>query len=166
MTDYEKEIIKNIALGKISQADGLKELRLTESKIKDFTLASLNIGYETHDSDAIAWTLYFGSGTMSSEEFVHIFCKLIVEDWHVSHENIALLLQEIKSPNSIECIRDAIFVADKFDYYDNGAAFIRKCCFALGDINTERSWSILNELTKSKNQLIKKAALEQMKINR
>jgi hypothetical protein len=167
MTDFEKETIMNLALGKITKDDFLKTLDISESMLEEYTLTSLQNGYKEKDRDAIEYTFYFGYDVSYSERFIDILNKLMIEDWHICHEDIARLLQKLKSPDSIDYLYKAIFVADKLWYlpFDMSGALIRKCCFALGDIDTERSRQILKVLTSSENDLIKEAALEQTGIN-
>ena len=167
MTDFEKETILNHALGKITYSDFLKAMDIDESRIEGYTLESLENGYQEKNSDTIEFTLYFGYNIASSEKFMPILNKLIVEDWHISHEDIASLLQVLKLPDSIDYLYKAIFVSAKLEYLpgDMSGALIRKCCFALGDINTMPSREILKNLSNSDNSLIREAAMEQIEIN-
>src|SRR5688572_8448783 len=71
-----------------------------------------------------------------TNKFSEIFCKLLQADWHYCHENIALILQGIKDPTTVNCLFEAAEL--HFDYldYDDGFAFARKCTWALADIGT------------------------------
>lgn len=167
MTDFEKETILNFALDKITYNDFLKAIDIDESMIEEYTLKTLANGYQDKNSDTIGYTFYFGYNNVRSEKFIPILNKLLVEDWHKSHEDIARLLQALKSPDSIDFLDRAIFINAKLEYLpgDMSGALIRKCCFALGNINTVRSREILKNLSNSDNWLIRNAAMEQIAIN-
>lgn len=155
----------NFALGKISKPEFLTEMNLNEDEFERYVLDSLQRAYDAKDSDTIEYTFHLGYDLSSSERFVIILCKLLVADWHMMHEDIARRLQDFKSPDSIDCLYEAILKANKLAYleYNEGEAFIIKCCYALNDINTTYSHEKLKELAKSESPIIQKAALHQIK---
>ena len=74
-----------------------------------------------------------------SEKFVDILCKLTKEEWHGKHEDIVFYLQQLELPSTIDCIYE--LATSNFEKYrwDDNFALVRKCCFALGDINTPKA---------------------------
>lgn len=94
-----------------------------------------------------------------NKSYTAFLCQLLAENWHHSHEDIVMLLEKIKDPESVDCIYNASsFVID----YDDGRSLAKKCIWALGAINTEYSMSKLEQLSHSDNIIIKEAAIMQI----
>ncbi|AMD95605.1 hypothetical protein [Leptotrichia sp. oral taxon 847] len=95
-------------------------------------------------------------------EFVKTFCKLSKEEWHDEHETIASIFQWIHLPQTIDCIYE--LATSNFEKYrwDDNFALVRKCCFALGDINTPKAKEKLELLLQSEEETIREHAMEQL----
>lgn len=94
-----------------------------------------------------------------------ILCNLLELKWHYQHENIARVLQNLKSPKSVEFLyRTAL---DKFDYlaYNNSTALAIKCIWALGDINTRKAKEKLQLLEQNGETTIRENATKQLNRN-
>ena len=89
--------------------------------------------------------------------------ELLLESWHYKHEDIASLLQDAKSPTSIDALNKAVMT--KFDYldFDDAYALAVKCIWALGGIGTSEAKDKLTEFSKSDNRVIKENAIKQLK---
>lgn len=90
----------------------------------------------------------------SIEPTTEFLCKLMVEDWHIEHEDIATTLQWRKDPKATETLYQAATM--KFDYlaYNDSHAFARKCIYALGDINSAESIDKIRKLTQVNDETI------------
>ena len=97
-----------------------------------------------------------------SEKFVDILCKLTKEEWHGKHEDIAIYFMEMELPSTVECLYK--LATSNFEKYrwDDNFALVRKCCFALGDINTPKAKEKLELLLQSDEEMIRKHAMEQL----
>lgn len=89
--------------------------------------------------------------------------ELLLESWHYRHEDIASLLQDAKSPTSIDALNKAVMT--KFDYldFDDNYALAVKCIWALGEIGTPEAMDKLTKLSKSDNKIIRDNAINQLK---
>lgn len=89
--------------------------------------------------------------------------ELLLESWHYRHEDIASLLQDAKSPTSIDALNKAVMT--KFDYldFDDSYALAVKCVWALGEIGTPEAMDKLTKLSKSDNKIIRDNAINQLK---
>ena len=83
--------------------------------------------------------------------------------WHTQHENIASILQELKAPESVDCLYQAAVVDLDYLDYDEAYALAVKCAWALGAIRTEQAKEKLHMLAKSENPVKRDAALYQLK---
>ncbi|ROP59945.1 PBS lyase HEAT-like repeat-containing protein [Enterobacter sp. BIGb0383] len=92
--------------------------------------------------------------------------SLLLESWHYKHEDIASLLQDAKSPTSIDALNKAI--VKKFDYldFDDSYALAVKCIWALGEIGTPEAIDKLTKLSISDNDVIRDNAINQLKRHR
>ncbi|RKO80839.1 hypothetical protein C5E04_16525 [Pectobacterium parmentieri] len=87
---------------------------------------------------------------------------LLLEHWHYKHEDIASLLQDIRSESSVECLFKAIQEDYKYLSFDDSYALAIKCIWALGGINNENAKSKLSELCQSDIAIIKSNAENQL----
>lgn len=109
--------------------------------------------------------LYIPSWFNLQSDFVKYYNLFLIEKWHHNHEDIIAILTSIKSETSIPYINAAIKMHFKYlDLSDtNYASFIRKCMWALADINTEESIELLKIYLESENPVIKQYADEQLR---
>lgn len=94
---------------------------------------------------------------------VPLLCQLIVEDWHEEHEDVALILQQTKSPMAVESLKRAAQL--RFDYllqWNNLHEFQRKCTWALADIGTSQAKEALQHLRSSTDQMLASYAEERV----
>lgn len=89
--------------------------------------------------------------------------ELLLNSWHYKHEDIASLLQNAKSPTSIDALYKAIMT--RFDYlnFDDSYALAVKCIWALRDIGTPEAIDKLTQLSKSDNEVIRCNTIHQLK---
>jgi len=91
--------------------------------------------------------------------YTELLCELLMEKWHFSHEDIIMLLEELKDPVSIECLYSR---ALEIPEYDDGRSIAKKCIWALGAINTIASKQKLNLLKDHEDTIIKEEATKQI----
>jgi hypothetical protein len=97
-----------------------------------------------------------------NDKLVPIFCKLIKETWHNSHEDLALFFEfSVKNPDCIDDVIAAMHIKCNY-WHDDGDAFIRKCAYVLGNLETPYAIQKLEELTNDDNEIIRKYASLQL----
>lgn len=96
------------------------------------------------------------------EKMDDILNQLLMCDWHMQHENIAMLLQRLKSPSSIEALYETAIKEYEYLEYDEAHALAVKCIWALGDIGTELAKQKLQLLLNSNIPVIKENAQKQL----
>lgn len=96
------------------------------------------------------------------ERFVDDLNKLLLSDWHHSHEDIVLLLEEISSDKSIEYLYDAIDLHPQYLAWDDNYAFEVKCVRAIYYIGKEKAFPYLEKLCKHSNEVIREMAKRQI----
>lgn len=95
--------------------------------------------------------------------FTLILCQLLDLTWHNRHEDIAMLLGEIKDPLTVDCLYKASEL--QFDYldYDDTYQFARKCIKGLVAIGDENALNKLKLLSKSNVEIISSYAKKELK---
>ena len=104
----------------------------------------------------------FGLFPKYSLDFVDIFSKLAKEEFHEEHEDIASYFQSLHLAQTIDTVYE--LATSNFEKYqwDDNFALVRKCCFALGDINTPKAKEKLELLLQSEEETIREHAMEQL----
>ena len=171
---YEKEVDKLIKLiydywikEKITKKDLDSSFSFTDEKKVEIIKEGFMQAIHEKNSDKIEYLTTsistFKLFPKYSLDFVDIFSELSKEEFHEEHETIASYFQRLHLPQTIDCIYElAISNFEKYRWDDN-FALVRKCCFALGDINTPKAKEKLELLLQSEEETIREHAMEQLK---
>ena len=165
MNAIEKELINKLAAGKLSRDAFLNQYPVNLKKDEGYIINGLKTAYGSQNSEDVEYFLSlvsFHNGWNTDSEYAFIFSKLLTEEWHFSHENIASLLQGSKNPATVDCLYNACFLQLDYMDYDDTYSLARKCIHALGDINTEHSIEKLKLLATSDIPIIKEKAEKQL----
>lgn len=163
MKKEEKNLIKKLMSDSISKEEFLLQFPLRIGTERHYFLDKIEKVHRQKNADDLDDLLFLCfSFELFDGEYVLILCKLLIENWHHSHEDIVMLLQSLRDPRSTESLYQAATM--KFEYlnYDDTYALAVKCCWALGDINTDLSREKLKILAKSDNKIIKDNAIFQL----
>jgi len=90
-----------------------------------------------------------------NNRYTKLLCNLLNADWHEWHEDIVMLLDEIKDPESIDSIYE---IALKIPDFDDGRSLAKKSIWALGSIGTIKAMGKLKILSENEDPIINKAA--------
>ena len=176
MTENERETVLKMAVAyntDFAMQDENKVKRIKEKFINDFTvdvtkepeyvLQLLETAYlEQKASDVECSLIIGGMFSLISVEYTDIMLKLLKEDWHFCHEDIASYFQRFKIPEAVDLLYETSLRQFEYLEYDDFFALAVKCIWALGDINTKESIDKLKLLAQSNNEIIKKNALNQL----
>lgn len=100
-----------------------------------------------------------------TRELVPTLCELVVEDWHEQHEDVVLVLQELRDARATEPLfRAATMRFDHLDRWNNLREFQRKCAWALADIGSNDARAYLGELSRLDDE--KLAGYAQRRVDR
>lgn len=145
-----KTLINSLYSGKIDKEEFLRsyfESGLTNEK----DLISLfQKGIANKDLDVIEEVLVLLSiGSFNLNLFVSDLCNLLLTDWHYKHEDIVMLLKEIKDSSTVDCLYKAAELYFEYLDYDDTYQLARKCIKVLSAIGNENAISKLWLLSKS-----------------
>ena len=151
--DYVYEILKWML-----RQDLLRKYPVDPRKDPEHLPALLRDAAQRRDENQVEAAMLLGFEFGFSRSCLPGLHALLMEDWHISHEDIAMVLQEMHDPSSIDVLYRAAQL--QFDYlsFDEAYALGVKCCYALGDINTTEGDEKLRLLAELDNPVIAKAA--------
>lgn len=106
----------------------------------------------SHDEDELEAALALGFRFGLFPDWAPALCRLLVEPWHHSHEDVALALEELRDPSTVDCLYEAALM--KFGEEDEFEAFAVKCIWALYRIGTPEARVKLELLAQSDNPIV------------
>ena len=110
---------------------------------------------KNHNADLIECLITIGYVLEDEKPFIDFVHNIITEPWHRSYEEMAHFLQSKKKPESVDFLKNAM--QKKYAYlelYGTGTRqFINQCGDALWSIGTDKAITVIRELSKS-NDLI------------
>jgi hypothetical protein len=100
----------------------------------------------SRDEEALEDTLNACFAVEHAESLVPHLVRLLKADWHFRHEDVASLLQRIRSPAAVASLIEAATLKFPYLQYNNSLAFARKCVWALADTGTVEAREGLRKL--------------------
>lgn len=164
MKKEERNLIDKLMEKNISNSNFLEQFTVNVLVDHNYLIKLLEEAYMYKEADDVEYCLYVGFVfELFSNDYLPILCKLLEAPWHCQHEDIAMILQKLKSPDSVEVLFKTTFA--RFDYldYDESFALAVKCIWALGDTRTKEAKEKLRILARSDNKIIKDNAEFQLK---
>jgi len=137
MDTEQSNLITDLYRGKITKTEF--EKRFPGGISGSFFTEHIKSAYEQCNSEALEDILFLGfSFSLIGPEHCQIFCDLLFEPWHISHEDLAEALQDLRVESSIDSLYRA--ARCKYDYFtDDGEAFAIKCIWAIHDMDSLQS---------------------------
>jgi len=155
--------IKELMLENIHPEEFLILEKLNEDNIGENVCKQLIKATDEKDLLRVDNLIYLiFSFKLFDEMFLELLNNLLACNWHKQHENIAMLLQKLKSPSSVEILYETTTKEYKYLEYDEFYALAVKCIWALGDIGTKQAKEKLELLLKNNNNIIKENAQKQI----
>ena len=135
-------------------------LRRFPSAVVDGKLASglLEEAWRIKNPDDLGCALTIGATFGFAADQIDILCSLLEENWHFSHENIVITLDEFRSPRAVNTLFRATQWIPEYLDYDKTRALAVKATFALGNIPGAESRSKLEVLANSHDEVLRKGA--------
>lgn len=162
MTRSEENLIRDLYLRRITEQEFInvygKDIITYKNEMKKLIKRVCN----EKESENLEYLLNLASRFYKfSKDDVEFFCDLLSYNWHFLHENIVSILQQLRSPESIEILYQTAKKEYKYLDYDDTHSLARKCMFALGDIATPEAIEKLKLLLHSPNTDLQEYAKEQ-----
>jgi hypothetical protein len=126
-----------LSLGRISKDEFFK--KFPETLENGFLRAQLDQALQDRDPNAVEHLMLLGFHLGFAADCAEVLCKLLLQDWHMQHENIAMVLQDLRHPATVDCLYQTALAELAYLEYDESYALGVKCIFALQAIGTDRA---------------------------
>lgn len=162
MTEQEKEIVIDVAVGNAPQESLLQLFATPANETDQLVLRLLNEAFDKSDSDGIECALIVGFIFGFSSRHRRILCDILDANWHRRHEDAVSALATLKSPESIDSLFRA--ATARFDYlaFDASRALGTKAVSALSDIDDPAAIEKLRLLAESKDAVVSRKAKKRL----
>ncbi len=163
MKQSVKELITLLYSGNIDKKEFLQNYFDNKSPDNKLVSELFAKGIVNEDADIIEEVIVLlYTGIFPNSTCTNYLSELLLVSWHTKHEDIASLLKNIASPNTVENLHKAVEL--KLDYleYDDTFQLARKCIKALSRINNEQAIDKLKLLSNSENEVISKYAEKEL----
>lgn len=159
MNEEEKSLIIDFMLDRMSES-AFRDRYPVRADDPHYVLAQLEAAHqEGNDADQVECALLLGFHfDLFSPAFTPVLCNLLSEPWHTSHENIALALQKIQDPRSVDCLYEGARADFNYLSFDDSRALAVKCMHALRDIGTVEARDRLQRLQTADHDRVQRTA--------
>ncbi len=163
MRGIDEQDLDKLIFGTISKEQFLELIKVKSEDLGNELFEMVNFAYEQHSDVNVEIAIYLVfTYELFSENYLDVLNNLILCDWHEQHENIAMLLQRLKSPKSVDYLYNTVNKKYSYLEYDDSYALAVKCIWALGDIGNEEAKEYLKRLLNSENEIIVENAKKQL----
>ncbi|HEU5013817.1 MAG TPA: hypothetical protein VFT66_14950 [Roseiflexaceae bacterium] len=130
MTVKERELILSFALGKISESEFFASFG-HDFRAPQYAIELLEKARQERSPDDVELSLILICTFGYLPNTLHILNQLLIEGWHRKHEDIALYLEELHDPSSVEPLYQAALSEHEYLDYDEFYELARKCTMGL-----------------------------------
>jgi hypothetical protein len=117
-------------------------------------LTAVQSAIKSRDDSALAIALSTAF-SHTPREIVPDLCRILTENWYEQHEDIVLLLQDLKDERAVEALFEAAQMTFKhLIQWNNVHEFQRKCTWALADIGSDRAKQRLSDLVGGRDETV------------
>lgn len=161
MTDYEKELINNVFKGLLDKDYFFEKIGLDVEDRSHYIISEIKSAIEKKDSDDLDYAITLLLWADDHSKFVDVLNELLLVSFHLHHQEITRILQDVKSPSSIPFIRKVL--ESNFEYLEytcsESNAIAKWFSWALYCIGTEEAIDLMKEYANSKDEGIREEML-------
>ncbi|MFC5473994.1 hypothetical protein [Paraherbaspirillum soli] len=154
MNADQRNLILNLSLGRVSKDEFLRHFPEILESNGDYLRHELERAFSSKDADAVEHLLLLGFQFGCTESSAEVLCNLILQDWHTQHENIAMVLKDMRYPGAVQCLYQAALAVFPYLDYDESYALGVKCIYALRAIGTSNAKEKLALIAQGSNAIL------------
>lgn len=163
MISQKNKLLNSLISGAITNEEFIRQYSIDANIDDEYCLRLFEEGFDTESSEIIEEGIIVGTTVdCFSNKFSNIFCKLLQEDWHFKHEDIARILQDLRDSSTVDCLFNAAQLHFEYLDYDDTYQFARKCIKALSAIDNDAAINKLQLLAQSNTPEIRKYAAKEL----
>jgi hypothetical protein len=162
MRTRQQQLILDMTLHRISEAEFLREAGIARSGASAFTLEMLEEAYGHKSEDDVECGLLLAFTFGLSHEFVDILIRLSDAEWHHSHEDVVMALDDLRDKRAIDTFYRAALKLHPYLEYDDDRALAGKAIWALGNLADPVADEKLRQLAQSHHAIVREYATKQL----
>lgn len=158
MTPEQRDTVIDFALGKVSPEALVHALGVDLYADPQSTVALLRSEVSAKSPEGVDAALILCVCFGLTPAHVSALVELVTAPWHARHEDVALALEQLCHPDSVEALYEAASETYRTVpslQHDTGHAFARKCVWALARIGSTEAWEKLELLAQSQDPEVK-----------
>ncbi len=162
MNEAQHRLVTDLLVGRLSTHDFVEQFGVDPTTDRQFVRLGLERALIDRSSDDVSALLALAFRFDLSASWAPLLCRLLQEDWHQSHEDLASALQDLRDPTTVDGLFAATCVEHAYLAFDDARALAVKCIWALHDIGTDAARSHLETLARFDVEVIRHAAGERL----
>jgi FMN phosphatase YigB (HAD superfamily) len=162
MRTRQQQLILDMTLHRISEAEFLRETGIARSGASAFALKMLEEAYGHKSEDDVECGLLLAFTFGFSPEFVDALIRLSDADWHHSHEDVVMALDDLRDRRAIDAFYRAALKLHPYLDYDDARALAEKAIWALGNLADPIADEKLRQLARSDHAIVREYATRQL----
>ena len=163
MDTAKRQLIFAFAQGVLSENSFIAQFGANPRTTPDIVRAELEQAFAERSAESAECAMVLAFVFGLSRKWAPVLCKLMEEDWHRSHEDIAEALQDIRLPSTVDCLYRVALRKHDYLAYNDSKSLVGKCIWALHDIGTYEALEKLKLLSQSAPSApIRERALERL----
>jgi FMN phosphatase YigB (HAD superfamily) len=162
MRTRQQKLILDMTLHRISEDEFLRETRIARGDASTFALKMLEEAHGQKSEDDVECGLLLAFTFGLSRECVDTLIRLSDADWHHSHEDVVMALDELRDKRAIDAFYRAALKLHPYLEYDDDRALAGKAIWALGNLADPIADEKLRQLAQSDHAIVRKYATNQL----
>lgn len=118
--------------------------------------------YRRQDPSDLELALVVGYNFGFGREHLPVLCRLVVEDWHFTHEWAVSALDKLRDPSAVDALFHATQHVPAHLAFDDARALAVKAIWALRNLGTEPAIEKLAALASAEVPVVSQEAAEQL----
>jgi hypothetical protein len=162
VSNNQKQLILDLMLNRIDESQFFQRFPLEPERKARLSLDVLRAAMECECASDVSMGMLLAFHFGISSEHAELLTRLLVADWHHSHENVASALDTLRYPGAVNALYTTAL--KKYDYlwYDEAFALGVKCIWALGNIGNAEAVEKLKAISKQGNRILRANARKQL----
>lgn len=156
MNHEQQELVFDLMFKRISREKFIELFFVGGDIPEDYVCQELEAALAIKDADSVECLLIFSFIFGFLTGCPDILSRLLIEDWHVCHEDIASALQSLKYPGAVDYLFKAALA--EHPYIGSEYSLGVKCIHALHDIGTDSAKEKLRILAQAENPVLSERA--------
>jgi hypothetical protein len=137
MKNQPRKLIFDFTAGNISRDEFLRAYPVNVEQDSKHIQQLLSDALSCKQAEDVECALLLGFEFGFSADCVDVLCRLLDADWHQKHEDIVRVLQQLRSPSSVDALCRATSMRHQYLEYNDSTALAIKCVWALSKIGTQ-----------------------------